>query len=255
MKVVIADDELLARERLRRLLSGEPDVEIAAECADGPATVAAVRQHAPDLLLLDVQMPGMDGFETLRALDPKNLPAVVFVTGFDQHAVRAFEERALDYLLKPTTRARLAESLTRVRQKLAVKESSPRLPQTLLDLLAERETAAARPSRVRRLAVRTGERVIFVSTEAVDWVEAAGNYAILHAGSATHILRETMGSLEEQLSAEAFLRVSRSAILNLRRVRELQSVAPGEYVAILLDGQRVGITRSIREVEERLRLA
>ena len=255
MKVIIVDDEPLARERLRRLLSGETDVEIVAECGDGPSAVEASRRHAPDLLLLDVQMPGMDGFETLRALDPKILPAVVFVTGFDQHAIRAFEARALDYLLKPTTRARLTESLNRVRDKLAITaETSTRLPQALLDLLAERETATTR-GRVRRLPVRTGERTVFIGTEEVDWVEAAGNYAILHVGSATHILRETMGSLEEQLASEAFLRVSRSAILNLRRVKELQAVAPGEHVAILLDGQRVAMTRSLREVEERLRSA
>lgn len=257
MKVVIVDDEALARERLRRLLSGEADVEIVAECADGATAVEAVRQYAPDLLLLDVQMPGLDGFETLRALDPDRLPTVVFVTGFDQHAVRAFEARALDYLLKPTTRVRLAESLSRVRERLADKSAPSPFPQALLDLLAERDSARTPPAlpRVRRLAVRTGERVVFVPTEEVDWVEAAGNYVILHVGSSTHILRETMSSLEEQLSGSSFLRVSRSAILNLHRVKELQSVAPGENVAILLSGQRVSMTRSIREVEERLRLA
>ena len=252
MKVIIVDDEPLARERLRRLLSGEPDVEIVAECADGPSAVEAVRRHRPDLLLLDVQMPGMDGFETLRALDAKALPTVVFVTGFDQHAVHAFEARALDYLLKPTTRARLAESLTRVRERLADGVASPQLPQALLDLLAKR-AGTPLPTRVRRLVVRTGERVIFVPTEDVSWVEAAGNYAVLHVGSGTHILRETMSSLEGQLSGEGFLRVSRSAIVNLRRVKELQSIAPGEQIAILVDGQRVPMTRGIREVEEQLR--
>jgi two-component system LytT family response regulator len=254
MKVIIVDDEPLARERLRRFLSSEPDVEIVAECADGSSAAEAVNRHAPDLLLLDVQMPGIDGFETLRALNAERLPAVVFVTGFDQHAVRAFDARALDYLLKPTARARLAESLVRVRERLAAKDVSTRFPQALLDLLAERE-GSRRPSRVRRLAARTGERVVFVSTEDVDWVEAAGNYVILHVGNATHILRDTMGSLEEQLSGGPFMRVSRSAILNLQRVKELQSVAPGEHTAILLNGQRVTVTRSIREVEERLRSA
>lgn len=254
MKVIIADDEALAREWLRRLLADEADAEIVAECPDGPAAVAAVRAHAPDLLLLDVQMPGMDGFEVLRALGSERLPQVVFVTGFDQHAVRAFEARALDYLLKPTSRVRLAESLARVRERLAAAPAAHGpWPSALLDLLAERG-AAERP-RLRRLAVRHGERVLFVAVEDIDWVEAAGNYAILHVGTATHILRETMGSLEEQLAGGSFLRVSRSAILNLRRVTELQSVAPGENVAILADGQRVLTTRSLREVEERLRSA
>ena len=217
-----------------------------------PAAVEAVRAHTPDLLLLDVQMPGMDGFETLRALDADRLPEVVFVTGFDQHAVRAFEARALDYLLKPTTRARLIKSLNRVREKLAATSATPALSQALLDLLAERAALASTP-RVRRLAFRTGERVVFVAVEDVERVEAAGNYAILHVGRVTHILRETMGSLEGQLAGETFLRVSRSTILNLRRVQELQSVAPGENVAVLTDGQRVPMTRSLREVEERLR--
>lgn len=249
MTVIIVDDEALARERLRRLLASEADVEIVAECADGQSALAAVAQRSPDLMFLDVQMPGLDGFETLRALDPGRMPSVVFVTGFDQHAVRAFEARAIDYLLKPTSRARVAESLARVRERLA-SQSPPPLSQGLLDLLAER----AAP-RVRRFAVRNGERVTFVPFDEVDWVEAAGNYAILHAGSATHILRETMNSLEEQLAGPTFMRVSRSAILNLSRVRELQSVAPGECVALLAGGQRVPMTRPLREVEERLKKA
>jgi two-component system LytT family response regulator len=254
MKVVVVDDEPLARARLRRLLSNHPDVEIVAECEDGPSAVQAVRKLTPDVVFLDVQMPGMDGFETLGSLNLERLPAVVFVTGFDQHAVRAFEARALDYLLKPTTRERLAESLARVREKLSATEFRAQFPQAILDLLAERKPADG-AAKVRRLAVRTGERVIFVPAEDVDWVEAAGNYAILHLGKVTHILRETMSSLEEQLSSQTFLRVSRSSILNLRRVKELQSIALGEHVAILQDGQRVPVTRSIREVEEKLRSA
>lgn len=255
MKVILVDDEALARQRLRHLLSNESDVEIVAECADGPSAVEAVLQHAPDLIFLDVQMPGMDGFQTLRALGPRRIPEVVFVTGFDHHAVNAFEARALDYLLKPTSRARLAESLVRVREKMAAARSvAPALPQALLDLLAERdETAAPKQAPARRFAIRTGERVIFVAYEEVDWVEAAGNYVILHAGQKTHILRETMSNLEDLLGNEGFLRVSRSTILNLRRVKELQSVTAGEHVAILTDGQTIAMTRSLREVEDRIR--
>ena len=257
MKTVIVDDEPLARARLRRLLAPEPDVRIVAECADGPTAVAAVRQHAPDLLLLDVQMPGMDGFATLRALEPpppgRSSPAVVFVTGFDRHAVRAFEVRALDYLLKPTTRERLAEALARVRERFAPGAADAAgLPRALRELLAERgdpPPAAA----ARRLAVRTGGRVVFVPVEEVDWVEAAGNYVLLHVGALTHILRETMTALEGQLPAAGFGRVSRSAIVNLRRVRELRAAGPGEHVAVLRDGQRVPITRGVRGVATRLR--
>jgi two-component system, LytTR family, response regulator len=249
LRIVLADDEPLARERLRRLLSREDGVELVAECEDGASTVEAVRQHTPNLLLLDIQMPGMDGFDVVHALDPKNSPSIVFVTAYDQHAVRAFEARALDYLLKPVSRARLNETLTRARERIATAPPAL-LPQALLDLLAEREASVGR---VRRLAVRNGERISFIRAEDVDWIEAAGNYALLHTGRDNHIIRETMSALEAQLPPDVFLRVSRSAILNLRRVRELQSIAPGEHVAILSEGQRVPITRSLRDIEERLR--
>jgi two-component system LytT family response regulator len=248
LRVVVVDDEALARERLRRLLDTEDRVEIVAECASGAEALQAVQEHKPNLLLLDIQMPGMDGFEVLRALTLRPAPAVVFVTAFDQHAVRAFEARALDYLLKPASRARLRETLGRAREHLAVNPGRG-LPQPLLDLLAEREAAAAQ---IRRLAVKSGERMIFIPVEEIDWLEAAGNYVVLHVRKETHILRDTMGSLETQLPAD-FVRVSRSAIVNLRRVKEIQAVSPGEHVAILTDGQRVAMTRSLREVEERLR--
>jgi len=251
LRVLIVDDEPLARDRLRHLLKSEADVEILGECGDGPAAIEGVHEHKPDLLLLDVQMPGMDGFEVLQALDAKTVPAVVFVTAFDQHAVRAFDARALDYLLKPTSAVRLRETLARVRERLA-QTAGPGLPQPLLNLLAERASAA---TRVRRLPVRTGERTIFVAAEEIDFIEAAGNYVVLHLGKTTHILRETMTALEAQLPSDAFLRVSRSAIVNLRKIKELQSISAGDHVAILVNGQRVAMTRSLREVEERLRFA
>ena len=249
LRVIIVDDEPLARERLRRLLASEPEVEIVAECGDGASAVDAVREQLPDLLLLDIQMPGMNGFEVLRALRSERMPAVIFVTAHDKHAVQAFEARALDYLLKPTSRRRLSDALARVRERIgAAGEVS--VPQSLLDLIAERYDAA---SRVRRYPVRTGERTTFVSIDEIDWVEAAGNYVILHAGKQNHILRETMNALEGELPATRFLRVSRSAIVNLQRVKELQSVTPGEHLAILAEGTRIPITRSLRDVEERLR--
>jgi two-component system LytT family response regulator len=252
LRVIIVDDESLARDRLRRLLSGDSEIEIVAECADGSAAVESIRAQNPDLVFLDVQMPGMDGFDVLHALGTSNLPGVVFVTAFDQHAVRAFEAHALDYLLKPTTRARLAKTLARARERQTA-HPGPKVPKELLDFLAEQKSSASGVA--RRIAVRTGERTFFVVTDEIDWIEAAGNYVVLHTGKTTHILRETMSGLEAQLSGGPFLRVSRSAILNLRRVKEIQAVAPGEHVAILADGQRVAITRSLREVEERLRFA
>lgn len=249
LRIAIVDDEPLARDRLRRLLKGDSEVEVVVECEDAASAMEAVKREHPDLLLLDVQMPGMDGFELLRKLDPAEIPQVVFVTGHDIHAVKAFEARALDYLLKPTTRARLAEALRRVRERLAA-NAAPEIPRPLLDLLAEHESVS---SRLRRLAVRAGERTTFVSVDEIDWIEAAGNYVVLHVGTARHVLRETMGALEEQLPADAFLRANRSAILNLRRIKELQTVSPNEHVALLNTGERIPLTKSLREIENRLR--
>ncbi|HSI83784.1 MAG TPA: LytTR family DNA-binding domain-containing protein [Candidatus Methylacidiphilales bacterium] len=282
ISIALVDDEPLARDRLRRLLKDEADADIVAECRDGQEAVEAVRTRAPDLLLLDVQMPGMDGFETLQAmrtLELAPLPEIIFVTGFDHHAVRAFEARALDYLLKPTTKARLAEAMRRVRERVAARSkdstefplpaktsagtlpptaaSSPAtvihdLPQAILELLAERKASTPR---VKRIPVRTGERIHFIAVEDIAWIEAAGNYVVLHVGNATHILRETMGSLEDQLAAELFCRVSRSAIINLHSVKELITGAGGDQFAALNGGQRIPVTRSLRELEDKLRFS
>ena len=246
LRTIIVDDERMARTRLRRMLENDPDVEIVAECADGLAAISAVQEESPDLLLLDIQMPGMDGFGVLEALGTERTPEVVFVTAYDEHAIRAFEEHALDYLMKPVSPERFTKMLARVRER---RTHAQRDQESLLEMLAQRKAEA----RGTRLVVRSGERTTFVSPEEIDWVEAAGNYAILHLGKRTHILRETMSGLESQLPGEMFCRVSRSAILNLRRVQELQSLSAGDHVAILSDGQRIGISRSLREVEERLK--
>jgi two-component system LytT family response regulator len=249
LRAIIVDDERMARTRLRRMLEKDPEVEVVAECADGLAAVSAVRDEAPDLMLLDIQMPGMDGFGVLEALGPDRTPEVVFVTAYDEHAIRAFEEHALDYLMKPVAPERFTKMLARVRERRTHAQLGQRDQESLFELLAQRKAEA----RATRFIVRSGERTTFVSPDEIDWVEAAGNYAILHLGKRTHILRETMSALETQLPGEMFSRVSRSAILNLRRVKELQSLSPGEHVAILADGQRIGISRSLREVEERLK--
>jgi two-component system LytT family response regulator len=245
LKVIIVDDERMARTRLRRMLEKDPDVEIVAECEDGHSAVAAVLEESPDLILLDIQMPEMDGFEMLEALGPERTPEVVFVTAYDEHAIHAFEEHALDYLMKPVAPERFTKMLARVRER---RMQAHRGQESLVEMLAQRKEA-----RGTRLVVRSGERTTFVAPEEIDWVEAAGNYAILHLGKRTHILRETMNALESQLPGDLFCRVSRSAILNLRRVKELQSLSPGDHVAILDEGQRVAISRSLREVEERLK--
>lgn len=247
LRVILVDDEPLARDRLRRLLKKEDDIEIVAESCGGPEAIDFIRKQQPDLVFLDVQMPGMDGFEILRGLQMPRPPAVIFVTGHDTHAVRAFEERALDYLLKPTDQKRLAESLQRAREQIETRQ----IPRPLLDLLAEHRPAAA----VRQIPVRNGDRTTFVSVEDIGWIEAAGNYIVLHCGPENHICRETMSAMESQLASSAFMRLSRSALVNLRKVRELQSLVQGEYEAVLHDKTRIPITRSIREVEDRLRFA
>ncbi|MGA3171641.1 MAG: response regulator [Chthoniobacteraceae bacterium] len=245
LRVITVDDERIARTRLRRMLDKDPEVEIVAECENGPEAVQAVRTHSPDLMLLDIHMPEMDGFDVLDALGSDRTPDVVFVTAYDEYAIRAFEEHALDYLMKPVSPERFSKMLARVRERLSRSRGGQ---QSIFELLAQRKAGPH-----TRLMVRSGERTAFVSPDEIDWVEAAGNYAILHIGKRTHILRETMNALESQLPSDIFCRVSRSAILNLRRVGELQLIAPGEHVAILNDGQRIGISRSLREVEERLR--
>ena len=244
LRSLIVDDEPLGRERLEMLLADEPDIEIVGQCGDGPSAVSAVRKLKPDLLFLDIQMPGMDGFEVLRALGAKKLPAVVFVTAYDDYAVRAFEARALDYLLKPASRERLRKTLERVRAQAGAATASGDA--------AVRDLLAAQP---RRIAVRAGKRTLYVPLDEIDWIEGAGNYVILHAGTENHIIRETLGAGEEFLPETQFQRVSRSAIVNLRRIREIQTVAPGDHVAILHTGQRVSITRNLREIEDRLRFA
>lgn len=240
MKLILTDDERIARARLRRLLEMVPDVEILEECADGPATLEAVRKRAPDLLLLDIQMPGMDGFQVFEALE--NPPLVVFVTAYDEYAIRAFEASALDYLLKPVSPERLAKALHRVRDRLAMR------PASLLPAADQTQ----QPPRPARFTIRENDRITIVPVEEIDWVEAAGNYAILHVGPKNHILRQTMSSLESQLPAESFFRVSRSTILNLRRVKELKSEEAEKIFAILGDGQRIPVTKGLREIQKRL---
>lgn len=238
VRTLIVDDEPLARQRLRRMLAKHPEIRVVDECVDGSAALHAVRAHKPDLILLDIQMPGMDGFEVADALSPSLTPLIVFVTAFDEHAIRAFEACALDYLLKPASPARLAKTIARVHNQLATIDDHPV------------EATGAAGSAPIRFQVRSGQRTSFVSVDQIEWIEADGNYAVLHVGDRNHLLRATMSTLENDLPT-TFLRVSRSAIVNLKHVKELRS-ADGDHVAIIRDETRVPISRSIREVRERL---
>ena len=239
LRVLMVDDERAARVRMRRLLEAEPDMAVVSECADGPSAVIAAELLRPDLLLLDVQMPGMDGFDVLRALPVDYAPAIVFVTAFDAHAVRAFEACALDYLLKPVAPTRLTRALARVRERRAMLTAATRPPE---------------PPTERRFVVRGSNRVSVVGAAEIEWIEAAGNYAILHTAAGNHILRETMAALEESLPASEFMRINRGAIVRLALVRAVRP-AQGETPAAvtLAGGIELPLTRGVREVQERLK--
>jgi len=251
IKALIVDDEPLARERIRTLLAKEPDIEVVGECANGDEALAAMKKQPVGLLFLDVQMPEMDGFELLSRLGKDALPVVIFVTAYDQHAVRAFEVHALDYLLKPFKQSRFKEAVQRVRDQIGRRQTDE-VSQRLLQLLNERKPAAVY---LNRLTVRENDRVLLVKASQIEWIESAGNYVVLHVGKQNHILRETLATLEAQLDPKLFLRVSRSALVNLDQVRELQPLFKGEYVVVLHDGKQLPMTRGIRELEEKLRFS
>jgi two-component system LytT family response regulator len=238
VRAVIVDDEPLPRERIRTLLADHPEVEIVAECGDGAQAAMVIGSHEVDLVFLDIQMPELDGFELLEALDHENLPAVIFVTAFDEYAVRAFEVSAIDYLLKPIDPARFEQALERALARLGrPTEGASELQEFLVRWRAQRGYAA-------RFVVRTGGKLIFVRTEDVDWMDAAGNYVRLHSGGRPYLVRETMKSIEARLNPEQFVRVHRSAIVNIDRVASLEPYFHGEYVVIMRDGAKLTSSRS-----------
>lgn len=240
LRALLVDDEPLARDRLRSLLEQEPGIEIAGECASGAEALALIRREAPDVVFLDVEMPGMDGFEVLRRLQPGPFPAIVFVTAFDEYAVRAFDVHAVDYLLKPFDAGRLGEALARVRAARA-RVVAPAEATGIDALLA---TLAERPQPATRIPVRARGRVFFVHVADIDWVEADANYVRLHARGEVHQVRESMQNMERRLPAQMFLRIHRSSIINIERVREFQPWFHGEYIAILQDGTKLTVSRA-----------
>jgi two-component system LytT family response regulator len=248
LQTIIVDDEAPARDRVRDLLAGETDIAVVAECANGREAIAAIGTHRPDLLFLDIQMPRVNGFDVLRALPVRELPAVIFITAYEQHALEAFEVHALDYLLKPFQRTRFQAALHRARELLRKRETNS--ADTRLLALLER----FRPARAytTRFVIKTASRVVIVKAGDVDWIESAANYALLHVGDKTHVHRETMRALEEQLSPEQFVRLSRSAIANIERIKELQPMMKGEYIVTLQNGKQLTMTRGIREMQQAL---
>jgi two-component system LytT family response regulator len=249
IRALVVDDEPLAREGVLLHLAGEPDVEVVGECGDGESAVAAIRELAPDLVFLDVQLPGLDGFEVLdRVADP--LPAVVFVTAYDRHALAAFERHALDYLLKPFDAARFARALERARAELTRRDREILGREVLAALRELRE----KPAYLERVAVRTAGRYVFLRLDEVDWIEAAENYVRLHVAGRGFLLRETMSGLEAKLDPDRFLRVHRSAIVRIDCLQALEPLPGGDWAAVLRDGTRIASSRGYRErIEELIR--
>ena len=251
LRVVVVDDEPLGRERLRNFLAREPEVTIVAEATNGEEAVGIIRQHRPDLVFLDVQMPGLTGFGVLQSLGGETPPAVIFVTAHDQFALQAFEVHAVDYLLKPFDRERFKTALQRAVTRLQTTRPDE-LSAKLATMLAHLQPAAPAAKPLERVAVKSGGKVTFVNVPDIDWVGSADNYVELHVGEHAHLLRETMATMEQRLPAEKFVRISRTAIVNSERVKELQPLFHGEYAVTLKNGTKLTLSRSHRDQLARL---
>jgi two-component system LytT family response regulator len=253
IRALIVDDEPLARDRIRMLLAGVSDVTVVGEAGDGHSAINGIRELHPDLLFLDVQMPEIDGFGVLQAIGSEQMPVTVFVTAYDQYAIKAFDVSAVDYLLKPFDRDRFIRALARARKQIPPVPSqesgeSADLEARLLTLL--RNVGAN--DYLERLVIKSGGRVSFLKTDEVDWIEAAGNYVRLHAARDTHMLRETMTALEARLDPRKFVRIHRGAVVNLERIKELQPLFHGDHQVTLRDGSRLTLSRNYRENLERV---
>ena len=252
IRAVIVDDEPLAREGIRLLLRADAGIEIVGECGSGPEALAIIRSQRPNLLFLDVQMPEMNGFDVLSDLEPDPLPVVIFVTAFDEYALQAFEVQAVDYLLKPYTDERFHASVARAKAQIEsgrVNEVNKRL-RALVDSYLQggnEPSPKERPRYQERLVVKSGGRVLFLTAREIDWIEAADYYVQLHVGGKVHLLRETVSSLEAQLDPDVFLRIHRSTLVNINRVKELKPRRYGNCQLILSDGTVLELSRRRRE--------
>lgn len=247
IRTLIVDDEELARDRLRSLLSREPRIEIIGEAGDGKAAVTAIEQQKPDLVFLDVQMPELNGFEVLEAIDEEARPNIVFCTAHGKFALKAFDVHAVDYLLKPFDRERFQTALERAIAKVELQKRGQK-DTGVKEMLKEVKPAAP----VERLLVKCDGRVLLIKVEDIDYVEAADNYVNLRVGKESHMMRETMSSLEGRLPGDRFMRISRSAIVNVERIQELQPMFHGEYVVLLKNGTKLTLSRSYRDKLDRL---
>ena len=269
IRVLIVDDETFARQRVRRLLAGETDVEIVGECASGQEAVAAIMEQVPDVVFLDVQMPRLDGFGVLREIQATRAPLVIFVTAFDEHALHAFDVHALDYLLKPVDPDRFRAALARARTQIGQQSAAERHAR-LVAFISQmdgvfrvnggapaellRADAAASPPPGDRLLIKEEGRMFFLKAAEIDWIESYGNYARVHVGPRKHLIRDTMGNIEKRLGAAGFARIHRSTIVNLDRIQEMQPWLSGEYIVRLNNGTKLKLSRWYRDkLEARLK--
>ena len=257
IRTLIVDDEPLARRNLRLLLEKDPQIEIVDECRNGREAVKAINALSPDLIFLDIQMPEMDGFDVLERVGPDHIQAIIFVTAFDQYALKAFNVHALDYLLKPFDDERFVHALRRAKAQIEAREIN-RLSKRLLALLDERESqrASSSPHKnyLTRLMIKVSGRVVLLKVDDVDFIEADGNYAKLHVGRKAHLLREKMNDLEQRLDPARFVRIHRSVIVNLDRIKEMHPHFNGDYIVVLDDGRQLRLSRTRREnLEARLK--
>jgi two-component system, LytTR family, response regulator len=244
LRAMVVDDEPVARRRLRRFLQGAPGIAIVEECGDGATAVAAIRRHRPDVVFLDVQMPGMNGFEVLRRLGPAFVPVVIFVTAFDQFALQAFEAQAVDYLLKPFGEERVRQAVARAGLFLrggAAKESHA-------EKLAELLRAVAAPPSASCLLVKRDDRVLVFQPGEIDWLEADGDYVRLHVGQESHLTRATLTDMERRLRPAGFVRIHRSRLVNLNRVKELRPLSRGDSVVVLKNGVRLEASYALMKI-------
>ncbi|MEJ8569408.1 LytR/AlgR family response regulator transcription factor [Elongatibacter sediminis] len=259
LRTLIVDDEALARRGLRHRLQSVRDVHVIGEARNGREALKVIQEHQPDLVFLDIQMPGMDGFDVLRALEPDKLPSIVFVTAFDDFAIKAFEANAVDYILKPIEGERLLDALQRVRDRQGARKARKER-RSLLNLVSE---IAGEPidsvaalgdkdldrlkKKPARLAIKDGGKTTWVKQEDIEWVDAAGDYMCVHANGETHIMRKTMKQLEQELDPKLLQRVHRSAIVNIKHVREMQSHINGEYFLTLTSGHTLKLSRTYKD--------
>ncbi len=243
IRTIIVDDEPLARDRIKRLLREEDEIDVIGECGNGADAIKAITSENPDLVFLDIQMPEKNGFEVIKSLPAKKLPTIIFVTAYDQYALQAFDVHALDYLLKPFNRERIKRAVARAREHIEhrrIGNLDERLNSLITDLRGEKRY-------LDRLVVKSVGRVFFLKSDEIDWIEAAGNYVKLHVGREAHMIRETMNGIEAKLDPRKFLRIHRSTVVHIDRIKELHPMFSGDYAVILRNGTELALSRNYRE--------